>query len=83
MPVRDGIGGYLGLEPYAGKPYHNMIALDNARSYQKYVNHPRGIRAMWLPDCLRPAVRKADGDAGWSCGHMLSMRTCCPFTTLR
>ncbi len=44
MPVRDGIGGYLGLEPYAGNPYHNMIVLDNARSYQKDYVAKVGVR---------------------------------------
>lgn len=28
MSARKGIGGYLGLEPYAGEPYHVGVALE-------------------------------------------------------
>lgn len=64
MRAKDGIGGYLGLEPYVGEPYHAGIALDSARSCLKYEIRLRGIRAIWLPDYLCSAVREACEDEG-------------------
>lgn len=51
------IGGYLELEDYGGKPYHQAsIALDSARSCLAYLIELRSIRSIALPDLMCSVV---------------------------
>lgn len=62
------IGGYLGLEDFGGRPYHEgTIALDSARSCLAYLIELRGIRSIALPDLMCSAVPAACDRAG--CAH--------------
>lgn len=64
MVARE-IGGYLGLEDFAGKPYHEgAIALDSARSCLAYLIELRGIQSVALPDLMCSAVSQACNRAG-------------------
>lgn len=52
-----GIGGYLGLERYAGKPCHpGAIALNSGRNCLAYLVELRGIERIALPDFMCDAV---------------------------
>ena len=47
------IGGYMELERFSGRPYHeDAIALNSGRGCLAYLAELRGIRAMWVPDYM-------------------------------
>ena len=67
MPARE-IGGYLGLEDFGGRSYHEgAIALDSARSCLAYLIELRRIHSIALPDLMCSAVPQACDRAG--CAH--------------
>lgn len=51
------IGGYLELERFYGKEYHeNLLALDCARNALAYLIEARGITSLWIPAFLCSSV---------------------------
>ncbi|WP_148042329.1 hypothetical protein [Paraeggerthella hongkongensis] len=55
------IGGYLELEDFGGRPYHEgAIALDSARSCLAYLIELRGISCIALPDVFAPASGRSE-----------------------
>lgn len=47
------IGGYLELERFPGRAYHEgVVALNSGRGCLAYLAELRGIRAMWVPDYM-------------------------------
>lgn len=57
MTVRREIGGYLELEHFSGKPYHeDAIALNCGRGCLAYLVELRGIERIWIPDYMCGSV---------------------------
>lgn len=51
------IGGYLELERFHGKEYHDgLLALDCARNALAYLIEARGIKTLWIPAFLCSSV---------------------------
>lgn len=67
MSAAREIGGYLELEWFGGKPYHeNVVALNCGRGCLAYLVELRSIRAIWLPDFMCgsvPALYRREGVA--------------------
>lgn len=64
MAARE-IGGYLELERFGGRPYHEgAVALNSGRGCLAYLVELRGIRTVWLPDLMCgsvPALFRREG----------------------
>lgn len=57
MGARDGIGGYMQLERFGGRPYHEgAVALNSGRGCLAYLVELRSIRRVWLPDFMCACV---------------------------
>lgn len=56
MAARE-IGGYLELERFGGRPYHEgAVALNSGRGCLAYLVELRGMRTVWLPDLMCGSV---------------------------
>ena len=51
------IGGYFGLEEFAGKEYYpDLVALNNARNALVYLIRARGVKKLFIPYFLCDSV---------------------------